>query len=126
MKTEKSRILMRRMVELAFELKRELELGHVENFGSILDENWRLKSQLTSGITDTQIDGWYRKGIQSGAVGGKLLGAGNGGFIMFYAPPESHAKIKSALSELTPIKFGFDRDGAQIVFYRPNSETIIK
>ena len=120
MKLEQSRILMRRMVELAFELKNELELGDVENFGSILNENWRLKSQITSGITDPQIDEWYRKGIQAGATGGKLLGAGNGGFIMFYAPPESHDKIKNSLNGLKPIKFGFDRNGAQIMFYNPN------
>lgn len=120
MRLEQRRILMRRMVELAFELKRELELGDVENFGSILDENWRLKSQLTSGITDPQIDEWYYKGVLAGATGGKLLGAGNGGFIMFYAPPERHENIKAALSGLKPIKFGFDRNGVQIVFYSPN------
>lgn len=119
MKLENRRALMRRMVELAFELKKELESGDVENFGSILDENWKLKAQLTSGISDPQIDEWYSKGIQAGASGGKLLGAGNGGFIMFYAPPEHHVKIKLALAELAPIKFGLDRNGAQIVFYSP-------
>lgn len=119
MALEKHRILVRRMVELAFELKKELESGDAESFGSILDENWKLKAQLTSGISDPQIDHWYRKGIQAGASGGKLLGAGNGGFIMFYASPEYHTKIKHALSELTPIKFGFDRNGAQIIFYSP-------
>ena len=124
MKLENRRALMRRMVELAFELKRELESGDVENFGLILDENWRLKSQLTSGISDPQIDDWYHAGIRAGASGGKLLGAGNGGFIMFYAPPEHHKKIKAALSDLTPIKFGFDRNGAQIVFYSPVNEGI--
>ena len=120
MKLEQRRVLVRRMVQLAFELKRELESGDVENFGSILDENWRLKTQLTRGISDSQIDEWYRKGIQAGATGGKLLGAGNGGFIMFYAPPETHSKIKATLCELSPIKFGLDRSGAQICFYNPN------
>jgi D-glycero-alpha-D-manno-heptose-7-phosphate kinase len=117
MKLEQYRILIRRMVELTFYLKKELESGDVENFGSILNENWQLKSQLTSSITDPQIDEWYRKGIRAGATGGKLLGAGNGGFIMFYAPPESHQSIKASLGGLKPIKFGFDRNGAQIVFY---------
>lgn len=122
MKIENRRILMRRMVELAFELKKELESGDVDNFGSILNENWRLKSQLTSGITDPQIDEWYRQGIQAGAEGGKLLGAGNGGFIMFFAPPQNHQRIKDALGGLRPIKFGFDRTGAQIVFYGHGKE----
>ena len=117
MKLDGHRSLMRRMVGLAFELKKELESGDVENFGAILDENWRLKSQLTNGISSQQIDEWYQVGIRAGASGGKLLGAGNGGFIMFYASPEHHEKIKAALSVLTPIKFGFDRNGAQIVFY---------
>jgi len=120
MKLEQSRMLIRRMVELAFELKKELESGDVENFGSILDENWRLKSQLITGITDPEIDEWYNKGIRAGATGGKLLGAGNGGFIMFYASPESHNAIRSSLSDLKSIKFGLDRYGAQIVFYCPN------
>lgn len=111
--------LMRRMVQLAFELKAELESGHVDSFGEILDENWSLKAQLTAGITDPQIDEWYRRGIAAGATGGKLLGAGNGGFIMFFAPPERHDLIKESLAELRPVKFNFERNGTQIVFYQP-------
>jgi D-glycero-alpha-D-manno-heptose-7-phosphate kinase len=121
MNGDSRRSLVRRMVELAFQLKRELEFGDVDSFGQILDENWRLKSQLTTGISDSQIDEWYQKGIAAGATGGKLLGAGNGGFMMFYAPPECHEKIKESLSELTPIKFGMDKIGTQIVFYNPNA-----
>jgi len=113
------RVLMRRMVQLAFEMKEELEGGSLVNFGAMLDENWHLKSQLTSGISDPQIDDWYAAGMSKGALGGKLLGAGNGGFIMFYAPPERHSQITAALSELQPVKFCFDRSGAQIVFYQP-------
>jgi len=115
------RNIVRRMAELAFELKDELESGNLGNFGSILNENWRLKSQLANEITDPQIDEWYRQGINAGATGGKLLGAGNGGFMMFYAPPESHEKIKKTLDFLRPMKFGFDRNGSQIVFYGPNN-----
>lgn len=112
--------LMRRMVQLAFELKAELEAGCLDNFGSILDENWQLKTQMARGISDPQIDEWYSAGIASGAAGGKLLGAGNGGFMMFYAPPEKHEQIRSALAELHPVKFRFDRSGAQIVHYQPS------
>jgi D-glycero-alpha-D-manno-heptose-7-phosphate kinase len=119
MKTTDRRILMRRMVQLAFEMKEQLESGTLEHLGSLLDENWRLKAQLTSGITDPQIDAWYDSGMAHGALGGKLLGAGNGGFMMFYAPKERHAQIKAALSDLEPVKFRFDRTGAQIVFYQP-------
>jgi D-glycero-alpha-D-manno-heptose-7-phosphate kinase len=119
MRIADSRVLMRRMVQLAFDMKEQLESGTLEHIGNLLDENWRLKAQLISGITDPQIDAWYASGMANGALGGKLLGAGNGGFIMFYAPKERHAQIKRALSELEPVKFRFDRTGAQIVFYQP-------
>lgn len=120
MKATDRRALMRRMVQLAFEMKEQLESGSLEHLGSLLDENWRLKAQLTAGISDPQIDGWYSAGLDNGALGGKLLGAGNGGFMMFYAPPECHAQITSALGDLQPVKFRFDRTGAQIVFYQPS------
>jgi D-glycero-alpha-D-manno-heptose-7-phosphate kinase len=119
MRATDRRVLMRRMVQLAFEMKEQLESGVLEHFGSLLDENWRLKTQLTAGITDPQIDAWYATGMAHGALGGKLLGAGNGGFMMFYAPKEMHVQITAALSDLEPVKFRFDRTGAQIVFYQP-------
>jgi len=118
LKSVDRRILMRRMVQLAFELKSELESGSLQNFGEILDENWRLKAQMSSGVTDSEIDDWYMTGLKHGALGGKLLGAGNGGFIMFFAPPQTHAAIASALRSLRQVRFGFDRNGSQIVFYQ--------
>lgn len=114
------RALMRRMVQIAFEMKEQLESNTLEHVGNLLDENWCLKAQMTSGITDPKIDAWYAAGLANGALGGKLLGAGNGGFIMFYAPKERHAQITTALSDLEPVKLGFDRNGAQIVFYQPS------
>lgn len=119
MQTTDRRALMRRMVQLAFDMKEQLESGTLDHFGDLLDENWRLKAQLTSGISDPQIDTWYAKGMANGALGGKLLGAGNGGFMMFYAPKERHTEIATALADLEPVKFRFDRTGAQIVFYQP-------
>ena len=117
------RLLMRRMVALAYELKRELESGRVESIGPLLDENWRLKAQLATGITNPEIDAWYAAGMGAGATGGKLMGAGNGGFLLFYAPPERHPQIRAALSGLEPVQFGMERNGAQIVFYQPNERT---
>lgn len=121
MQSTDRRRLMRRMVELAFELKHELESGSLEHVGNILDENWKLKAQLTSGITDPEIDGWYEAGLAHGAKGGKLLGAGNGGFLMFHAPPERHDEIRKALPSLRPVSFHFEFNGAQIAFYQPGS-----
>jgi D-glycero-alpha-D-manno-heptose-7-phosphate kinase len=120
LQTPYRRKLMHRMVELAFDLKKELESGHLNNFGDILHENWRLKSQVWAEASDPEIDAWYAAGQASGALGGKLLGAGNGGFLMFFAPPQRHAQIAKALSDLTRVAFGFDRTGAQIVFYQPS------
>jgi D-glycero-alpha-D-manno-heptose-7-phosphate kinase len=112
--------LVRRMVRLAFDLKGELESGSLDNFGAILNENWMIKTQLAAGISDPEIDSWYRVGISNGASGGKILGAGNGGYLMFYACPERHSKIRSALSNLQCVKFGFDRCGTQIIHYEPS------
>jgi D-glycero-alpha-D-manno-heptose-7-phosphate kinase len=119
MKSIKVRTLMRRMVQIAFDVKKQLESGTLGHFGNALDENWRLKRELATEISDTQIDIWYAKGLANGATGGKLLGAGNGGFLMFFAPKEKHAQISSALPGLKSIKFHFDKFGSQIVFYQP-------
>jgi D-glycero-alpha-D-manno-heptose-7-phosphate kinase len=113
------RPLVRRMAQLAFDMKEQLEAGSLDNFGDLLNENWCLKAQLTEGISDSQIDAWYAAGKASGALGGKLLGAGKGGFMMFFAPKDRHVKIKAALPELETVKFRFDRTGSQIVFYQP-------
>jgi len=76
-----------------------------------------LKKGLTSGISTTQIDEWYGLARSAGAKGGKILGAGAGGFLMLYAPPESHDAIKAALPMLRPISMGFEPLGSRIIFY---------
>jgi D-glycero-alpha-D-manno-heptose-7-phosphate kinase len=120
MQDAQRRALMRRMVQIAFEFKRELETGSLDAVGSLLDENWRLKAQLSKGISDPEIDGWYAAALKHGASGGKLLGAGNGGFLMLYAPPERHASIAAALPDLVPTRFRFERNGTQIVYFQPD------
>ncbi len=114
-----NRQLLRRMVQLAFEMKVELELGRLEHIGEMLNENWRLKAQLSPGISDPQIDEWYNTALVNGASGGKLLGAGNGGFLMFYANHDRHQQIADSLSSLERVDFRFDRNGTQVVFYQP-------
>lgn len=120
LRADDRKALVRRMVALTFDLKRELECGSLDAVGTILDENWRLKSQLAAGITDAEIDAWYATGRANGATGGKLLGAGNGGFLMFFASPDRHKSIINSLHMLQPMRFAFDRNGTQIVFYQPN------
>ena len=116
MKEKSKRELMSEMVSLAYDMKELLENNDVEPIGELLDMNWQLKRQMTVGISDLQIDGWYNKGILAGATGGKLLGAGNGGFIMFFAPKEKHAKITKTMKDLQRVPFSFDNGGSKIVF----------
>lgn len=116
MRRAEKRKLMSNMVSLAYDLRDLIENDDIESLGELLDHNWQLKRQITEGISDPQIDGWYRRGILAGATGGKLLGAGNGGFMMFFAPKEKHAKIMEAMKGLRRLPFSFDYNGSKIVF----------
>ena len=108
-----------KMVALAEDLKRELEHNNLDAFGEILHENWMLKKTLVEGISDSELDDWYETARRAGALGGKLLGAGRGGFMMFFAPPERHEAIVHALPGMREVRFRFDNNGSQIIFYRP-------
>ena len=116
MKQASKRGLMSEMVSLVYDMKNLLENDDIESLGGLLDKNWQLKRQITAGVSDPQIDNWYNKGISAGAKGGKLLGAGNGGFMMFFAPKEKHANISIAMKGLQRVPFSFDNNGSQIVF----------
>jgi D-glycero-alpha-D-manno-heptose-7-phosphate kinase len=104
-----------KMVELANTLCAELRNNRVASFGEIIHEGWMAKKSLTGGITNDVIDGWYDKARRAGAVGGKLLGAGAGGFLMFYALPDRHEAITRAL-KLRRTDFKFEPQGSRIIF----------
>lgn len=106
-----------RMVGLAHDMRDELHRNNVSAFGEILHENWMLKKSINTGISTAEIDDWYDKARRAGAAGGKILGAGAGGFLLLYAAPESHEAIKSALHMLRPIRMGFEPLGSRIIFY---------
>ncbi|WJF89584.1 GHMP kinase [Paraburkholderia bonniea] len=106
-----------KMVGLTYTLCDELQRNNIDAFGDILHENWMLKKSITTGISTSDIDGWYDAARAAGAKGGKILGAGAGGFLMLYAPPESHERIKHALPELSPVDVGFEPLGSRIIFY---------
>ena len=108
---------MKRMVELAYILRDELHKNNVAVFGEILHENWMLKKSMTTGVSTQDIDDWYRVARAAGATGGKILGAGAGGFLMLYAPNDKHDGIKAALPMLRPIQMGFEPLGSRIIFY---------
>jgi D-glycero-alpha-D-manno-heptose-7-phosphate kinase len=111
---------MDRMVEMAFQLRTELSAGRTDSLGEILHESWILKKSLTTGISTGLIDDCYERARAAGARGGKLLGAGGGGFLVFSAPKERHDAIKQALADLMHVNLGFDKLGSSIVFYQPS------
>ena len=113
------RKVLRRMVELTHQVKAELESGNLDAFGDALHENWELKKSLTEGISSDDIDRWYDTGRSAGALGGKILGAGAGGFLLLFAPPDRHPAIEHQLPELKRVKMGFEPIGSQIIFYNP-------
>ena len=107
---------MDKMVQLARKMRDDLQDNNIESFGTILQNNWNLKKEMARGITNPQIDRWYKKALKAGATGGKLLGAGGGGFLLFYSDSRNHMKIKKALSDLRPIDFNFEPQGSKIIF----------
>ncbi len=98
-------------------LQQLLSNGHYDlnAFGLVLDEGWRLKRDLASTITNTQIDQWYGRALKAGATGGKLCGAGGGGFLLFIVPPDRHNDVRRALSDLCEVPVGPEVHGSQIL-----------
>jgi D-glycero-alpha-D-manno-heptose-7-phosphate kinase len=115
--TAAKRAHLSRMRDQALELHEALRTGtiDVEGVGRLLDEGWRLKRQLASKITTRQIDRWYQAALRAGAVGGKLCGAGRGGFLLFIAPPAAHDAIRAALAGLIEMRVAPDLRGSQLV-----------
>jgi len=92
----------------------------IEDFGYLLDESWQLKRSLSDKVSNQEIDTLYAKAMQAGALGGKLLGAGGGGFLLLFVRPESQAAVKSALHHLVHVPFKFETSGSRVVLYQPN------
>lgn len=98
--------------------------GSLNEFGRLLDYSWKLKKQTGKGISTSGIDELYRAGIAAGALGGKLLGAGGGGFLLFYAEPEVQEEVKEAMKELLHIPFQFENSGTRVIYYTPETYEI--
>ena len=97
---------------------------NLNDFGKLLDEGWKLKRGLASIVSTDKIDYIYEAGIRAGAIGGKLVGAGNGGFMLFFAPPERHKKIKEKLKKFLYVPFRIEYSGSQIIYYSPPQNLI--
>ena len=110
---------LRQMMQLTDQAEAALldKRDRVEDFGRLLHEQWQLKRGMSSQITNSDIDAIYQAGMKAGALGGKLLGAGGGGFMLFFAPPERQPAIKGALKSLLHVPVLFDYLGSQIVYF---------
>lgn len=104
-----------RMCDLAKDMKSSLEENDISSFGKILDEGWRLKKELASGIANPMIDECYELAIKSGALGGKLLGAGGAGFMLFYCEEDKQDKLRENI-KLKEIDFKFESDGTSVIY----------
>jgi D-glycero-alpha-D-manno-heptose-7-phosphate kinase len=104
------------MTELAKNLKDSLSAGTLQDVGPILDEGWKLKKDLSLKISDDKIDSYYNVARENGAAGGKLLGAGGGGFLMFYCERTHQDKLRKSLKDLKEYKFKFDSLGTKVIY----------
>lgn len=107
---------MTKMVPVAVDL---VSNGKFEDFGKLLHESWQLKRSISDKISNSRIDEIYEAGKKAGALGGKILGAGGGGFILFVSRPENKVAIKKKLSKLVEVPFELENTGSQIIFYKP-------
>lgn len=106
---------LKKMSDMVLPFKDALISGDFKAMGNMLHQNWLLKKELASGISNSKIDQMYQKALVAGAYGGKILGAGGGGFLLVLAPPEKHQSIKNALAEYKNVPFNFSMGGSSIV-----------
>lgn len=92
----------------------------IEDFGRLLELTWRYKRSLSDKVSSPEIDEIYSAAKAEGAIGGKILGAGGGGFLLLFAKPEKHAAIRKRLGGLVHVPFGFEDSGSRVVLYQPS------
>ena len=108
--------VLRKMKQLAVEARECLEQQAFNEFGELLHYGWEYKKQLASGISNGQIDAMYRAARQAGAIGGKITGAGGGGFLLLYCPVERQDDVRKALAPWRELPFALERDGSKVIF----------
>lgn len=121
---EKNHEVLQKMYELVEEAESILtdENRDLDDFGKLLDLTWKMKKKTGKVITTESVERIYKKGIEAGALGGKLLGAGGGGFILFYVPYDRQKNVKKALNDLLCIPFEFENSGSRVIYYTPEKE----
>jgi D-glycero-alpha-D-manno-heptose-7-phosphate kinase len=105
------------MRDHAYRLQESMRDGRFDaaEFGAILDESWQLKRSLASRITNPMIDAWYERAMKAGALGGKLLGAGGGGFLLFVVEPEKREAVRAALGDLVEVAVAPEAHGSRVL-----------
>ena len=116
-------VYLKQMYDLVDEAEMVLvdKTRDLDDFGRLLDRTWKLKRQTGSSVSSNSIDGLYARGIEAGALGGKLLGAGGGGFLVFYVQPEKQEAVITAMADLMYIPFEFENGGTRVIHYTPES-----
>jgi len=110
---------MRDMVDEGISILQNLS-EPIESFGKLIHTNWTYKRSLSDQVSTLEIDSIYQSAMDAGAIGGKILGAGGGGFLLIFAKPERHAAIREKLSKLVHVPFDFEDSGSRVVLYHPN------
>jgi len=108
--------ILKKMAQQARKAKRILEKAEIEKLGELLDEGWKLKRQLASKISDKELNKLYQKALDAGAIGGKISGAGGGGFFLLFVPTEKRNGVRKALAGLHEMPFRLERDGSKVIF----------
>lgn len=108
---------LQNMVSLVYDLRDVLMKGNLDDFGKLMHENWKMKQQLAAGISNPLINELYETAMKNGAMGGKLLGAGGGGFMLFYCPREKQEDLDEALNKVRRFNFKFEQDGSKVIHY---------
>lgn len=116
---KKELTIMQQMVDHAVEILNSER--NIEEFGLLMNESWKLKKSLSSKISNPAIDDLYLKALKLGAIGGKLLGAGGGGFMLLFVPQEKRNKLRNGLKDFLEVKFTFENEGSQIIYYNPQA-----
>ena len=114
--TEHNIYIIDEMVKLSEELQTTIFQGNLSEFGNLLHEGWMHKKKLASNVTNTVIDSYYEKARDAGAMGGKILGSGGGGFLLLYCKKNYQDSVRQALSDLRETTFGFEPLGSRIIF----------
>lgn len=112
---DRSSVLLE-MKRMAYSARDEIQIGNIDAIGELLHKSWRLKKQLASKVSNGKIDEIYESAIRAGAIGGKITGAGGGGFLLLYCPFEKQDIVRSTLSSLQELPFQLESDGSKVIF----------